>query len=90
METLQFIANIASIIGCLIVLPLGLISLGLLINKKKVEALFQRNKRIDELKALIKKHEKTLEINGDVDARVESKLALRDLEGELATLEQKK
>ena len=94
METLKFVANIASIITLIVLLPVAFVSLGLVINKKKIEKAIaeakEREKAIKELKSILASKNIELEKETNVGKAAKIVNEVQSIENEIKTLENEK
>ncbi len=94
METLIFIACIAAIATFIIVIPVALVSLGLVLNKKKIERAIQaakeREKAIKELKSQLAAKNVELEKENNVGKAAKIVNDVQTIENEIKALENEK
>lgn len=94
METLIFIACIAAIATFIIVIPVALVSLGLVLNKKKIEKAIQaakeREKAIKELRSQLAAKNIELEKESNVGKAAKIVNDVQTIENEIKALENEK
>lgn len=94
METLFFVAAIASIFNLVVIIPVALVSLGLVLNKKKIEKAIQiakeKEKAIKELRSQLAAKNIELEKESNVGKAAKIVNDVQTIENEIKTLENEK
>lgn len=94
METLRFVADICSIVALIVVIPVALVSLGLILNKKKIEkaiaAAKEREKTLNKLKSQLADKKIALEKESNVGKAAMIVNEVQTMENEIKALENEK